>query len=318
MPMTRRHFTTSVLGSASALGVAALAAPSSFAQTLANLPRPNSKVRGVQLALNAPYNFGNNNLPWDEVLFRTVVLGASALELRSQPIEGYMGWVIPNPAPTPAAGQTPAQATALALRAWRRTADLTRARDLRQKFDAAGVAIEIVKFDNIYNFDDQELDYAFSLAKAVGARAISCEIAADGTARVGRAADRHELMVGYHGHAETTPAHWEAAFAQAKFNGANLDLGHFVAGNNTSPVPFLEEHHARITHIHVKDRRRNNGPNMPFGQGDTPIAEVLRLIRDRKWNIQATLEFEYPVPAGSDRTIEQARALEFCRQALLA
>ena len=59
-------------------------------------------------------------------------------------------------------------------------------------------------------------------------------------------------------------------------------------------MPFLKQHHDRITHIHVKDRKLNNGPNVPFGQGDTPIKEVLQLIRDNKWNIQATIEFEYP------------------------
>ena len=114
-------------------------------------------------------------------------------------------------------------------------------------------------------------------------------------------------MVGYHGHATTGPEHWEEAFALAKFNGANVDLGHFVAGNNTSPVPFLKKHHDRVTHVHIKDRKFNNGPNTPFGEGDTPIAEVLRLIRDNKWNIQATIEFEYKVPAGSDRMTEMAR-----------
>jgi sugar phosphate isomerase/epimerase len=84
-------------------------------------------------------------------------------------------------------------------------------------------------------------------------------------------------------------------------------------------VPFLREHHDRITHIHVKDRRlgTNGGANTPFGEGDTPIVEVLRLIRDNKWNIQATIEFEYPVPQGSDRMTEMAKALEFCRTALM-
>jgi sugar phosphate isomerase/epimerase len=95
-----------------------------------------------------------------------------------------------------------------------------------------------------------------------------------------------------------------------------VDLGHFVAGNNGSPVPFIKEHHERITHVHVKDRKRNNGPNTRFGEGDTPIAEVLRLIRDNKWNIQATIEFDYRVPAGSDRMTEIARAIKFCRDAL--
>jgi len=123
-------------------------------------------------------------------------------------------------------------------------------------------------------------------------------------------------MVGYHGHAATAPADWEKAFSYAAFNAANLDLGHFLAGNHTSPVPFLQEHHARITHIHVKDRKLNNGPNVPFGQGDTPIVEALRLIRDNKWNIQATIEFEYPVPEGSDRMKEIATCVEYCRKAL--
>jgi sugar phosphate isomerase/epimerase len=123
-------------------------------------------------------------------------------------------------------------------------------------------------------------------------------------------------MVGYHGHTETTPEMWETAFGYAKYNGANLDLGHFVAGNNTSPIPFLKKHHDRITHIHVKDRKLHDGPNVPFGEGDTPIVEALRLIRDNKWNIQATIEFEYPVPPGSDRMIEMAKCIQYCRKAL--
>jgi sugar phosphate isomerase/epimerase len=312
MAFTRREFSKTVVGTAS---VAALAGGlSTRGASGAQAARPNSKIRGVQIGLNAPYNFGNNNLPWDEVLFRTVTLGVSALELRSQPIEGFMGYV-PVAA---AAGQSAAQANAGALRTWRRTADVAKARELRQRYQSAGVLIEVVKFDGIYAFDDAELDYAFALAQAVGARAISCEISADGTARVGQFADKHRLMVGYHGHAETAPTHWEAAFAQAEFNGANLDLGHFVAGNTSSPLAFMEKHHARITHVHLKDRRRNNGPNTPFGEGDTPIADALRLIRDRGWNIQATIEFEYRVPDGSDRTIEMARALDYCRTALEA
>lgn len=87
-------------------------------------------------------------------------------------------------------------------------------------------------------------------------------------------------------------------------------------GQNTSPVPFIKQHHSRITHIHVKDRKKNNGPNVPFGQGDTPIKEVLQLIRDNKWNIQATLEFEYPIPEGSDRMTEIRKSLDYCRAAL--
>ena len=89
-----------------------------------------------------------------------------------------------------------------------------------------------------------------------------------------------------------------------------------MAGLNTSPVPFLKQHHARITHIHVKDRKMNQGPNTPFGEGDTPIKEVLQVIRDNNWPIQATIEFEYPVPAGSDRMAEIGKCIQYCKDAL--
>ena len=188
-----------------------------------------------------------------------------------------------------------------------------------EEYEDAGVDIEIVKFDNnnIYGQPDEVLDYCFELAKNLGASVVSCEISPTETKRVGQFADKHKMMAGYHGHNLTTPAIWEAAFAEAKYNGANLDIGHFVAGNNTSPVPFLKQHHDRITHVHVKDMKMNNGPAVPFGEGDTPIKDVLRSIRDNKWKMQATVEFEYPIPPGSDRMAEIAKCLDYCKQCLL-
>jgi hypothetical protein len=65
----------------------------------------------------------------------------------------------------------------------------------------------------------------------------------------------------------------------------------------------------------VKDRKLT-GENVPFGEGDTPIKEVLQVIRDNKWPIEATIEFEYRVPAGSDRMAEIGKCVQFCRDAL--
>ena len=284
--------------------------------------KPNSKVAGVQIGLNVPYNFGSNAMSADETLQRCVQLGVNAVELRSQPVEGFLG--VPADLVKASANvrnATPEQQAARkaaleSLRTWRLSAPIGRAKEFRQQWDKAGVEIEILKFDAIYQRSDDEVDYCFELAKAVGARAISCEIAVKDTKRIGQFADKHRMMVGYHGHAETGPADWETAFGFAKYNGANVDIGHFIAGQNTSPVPFLKQHHARVTHIHVKDRKKNEGPNTPFGEGDTPIKEVLQAIRDNKWPIQATIEYEYPVPAGSDRMAEIARCVQYCKDAL--
>ena len=84
------------------------------------------------------------------------------------------------------------------------------------------------------------------------------------------------------------------------------------------PRPSSKNITSRITHVHLKDRKKNKGPNTPFGEGDTPIADILRLIRDNKWPIQGTIEFEYKIPAGSDRMTEIARSLKYCKDALTA
>ena len=299
------------------LALSALPA-AAFLQTTA---RPNSKFAGVQIGLNVPYSFGSNALSGDETLERCLQLGISAVELRSQPIESFLG--VPadlvkassgrNPAPEQQAARTAALAE---LRKWRVAAPIEKVSAFRRKYEDAGVRIEVLKFDGIYAREDDELDYCFELAKAVGARAISCEISVKETQRIGTFADKHRLMVGYHGHASTTPADWETAFGYARYNGANVDIGHFIAGNNTSPLPFLQKHHERVTHIHVKDRKMKDGPNTPFGEGDTPIKEVLQAIRQHRWPMQATIEFEYPVPAGSDRMKEIARCVQYCKDAL--
>jgi hypothetical protein len=322
MPSSRRDFAKISLA---ALTAAALS-PRWGQLRAADAPaaaagKPNSKYAGVQIGMNVPYSFGKNDMSGDEILTNCVQLGFSALELRTQPVEAFLG--APKPAPKPIKSadvptevpkETPSE-TPKSISDWRKTAPIEKAAEFRKKYEDAGVLIQIVKVDGLFKMSDAELDYAFKLGKALGARALSTEISNN---EKDSFADKHEFMVGYHGHGATKPEHWEKAFSLAKHNGANVDLGHFVAGNNISPVPFLKQYHDRITHVHVKDRKFNNGPNTPFGQGDTPIAEVLKLLRDSKWDIQATIEFEYGVPKGSTRLAEIARALKFCKDALTA
>ena len=142
-----------------------------------------------------------------------------------------------------AAAQAQARTYAEQLRQWRLTASADGAKAFRKKYEDAGVLIEIVKFDNIYALTDGELDFAFALAKTLGAHAISCEISTrdDDLRRVGSFADKHQLMVGYHGHGNLTNPEafgrlgaWEQAFWYSKYNGANVDIGHFFASNGFS------------------------------------------------------------------------------------
>ncbi len=209
------------------------------------------------------------------------------------------------------------------LRKWRLGASMDSVRAFRKKYEDAGVKIQIVKVDGIDTFTDEEIDYMFGVAKIAGANAISCEIPLSHTKRLGEFGTKHKMMIGYHGHTDVTspeafgrPESWETAMSYSKYNGINLDIGHFTAGNSTSPIPFLQKYHDRVTHIHVKDRKLNNGPNVPFGEGDTPIRETLKLMQKEKYAFPGMIEFEYPVPAGSDMMTEIAKCVAFCKNAL--
>jgi sugar phosphate isomerase/epimerase len=285
MTLTRRELGKLML----TVPAAGLLSNKAFAAMMA--AKPDSNWGGVQVGLNVPYNYGARTMPVDEVIAKTAQLGVSAVELRSQPIELALG--APMTMLEPGRDKTAQQQAAEHLRAWRLALDPDKAGAVRKQFDAAGIKTPIIKFDGIYDFSDAELDYAFNLAKAMDARAISCELEVAGSRRVGQFADKHKLMVGYHGHTKTTEAMFKEAFSYAKYNGANLDIGHYIAGNLGNPLGFIRDHHDRITHIHVKDRKAGvngvDGDNVPFGQGDTPITAVLQLIGRNRWPILAVI-----------------------------
>jgi len=60
----------------------------------------------------------------------------------------------------------------------------------------------------------------------------------------------------------------------------------------------------------------NGGPNVPFGEGDTPVALILQLMKRNGYTFPADIELEYEVPEGSNPVAEVRKCVEFCRNAL--
>lgn len=141
-----------------------------FGESTETVAKPNSTINGVQLGINVPYSFGNIFMSGDETLAHVVELGLAFVELRAQPIEHFLG------CPVYGKRKTSADENAK-MRAWRESLSVEKALAFRQKWEAAGVTISILKVDNIYQMSDAELNYFFALAKTVGANAISCEMA---------------------------------------------------------------------------------------------------------------------------------------------
>ena len=327
MAITRREFGRVALVGAPAVGM--LLHGSLSEAIAAEAPGSRSRWRGVQVGLNVPYSLGTgNNIAAEDLLKRVVDVGVGGLELRAQPVEHFLGSPTVRAAaeaakgPNPPRPAPPTPEEKAAIRAWRLAAPSSKLKELRQMYEKADVVIDILKVDDLYTVSDEELDYFFTMARDLGARAISAELptAPGDTKRIGAFADKHKLFMAYHHHAQATAATYEEVFTQARYNGANIDIGHWTATHDESPLPFIAKHHDRIPHIHVKDRRfgKNGGENTPFGQGDTPVRQILQAIRDNKWNIRPIVEFEYKVPEGSDRVAEIKKALAYCREALLA
>lgn len=352
MPITRREF-----GRVALCGVPTLGAAwhGSIGAVSAQPVAPMSRWAGVQVGMNVPYSLGlGSNMAAEDLLTHLVDLKIGSVELRAQPVEHFLGSPIVRaaadaataraagraegqPAPTPqqmaqggravARTQTPeqvaaAQALKAEVRAWRLSAPSSRVTQLRQMYEQAGVLVDVLKVDDLYTISDEELDYFFQMARDLGARAISSELPVQrsDTKRIGAFADKHKVFAAYHHHAQGTAALYEEIFTEATYNGANIDIGHWTATHDESPLPFIAKHADRIPHIHVKDRQfgKNGGQNLPFGAGDTPVRQTLQAIRDNRWNIRPIVEFEYRVPEGSTRAAEIRKALAYCQASLEA
>ncbi len=201
---------------------------------------------------------------------------------------------------------------------WRKNATPAMFQAARKKFNDAGIEVRFLTYNMNKATTDDEIEYAFRMAAALGVKAITTSTQVSVAQRIAPFADKHRMMVGFHGHSSVnqpdefaTPETFAKAMAMSTFHGVNLDIGHFTAANYDA-VAYIKEHHARITNLHLKDRKKNQGPNVPWGQGDTPIREVLLLLKSQGWNIPANIEFEYP----GDAVTEVTKCLQFCEDIL--
>jgi sugar phosphate isomerase/epimerase len=206
------------------------------------------------------------------------------------------------------------------LRRWRLETPLEHFQAIRRQFAAAGHSIYAYNFGFTAAMSDEEIDRTFDIAAALGAEIITSSTTLPVAKRVVPFAAEHRMVVAMHNHSQVnnpeefaTPESFAAALAMSPWYRVNLDIGHFTAANFDA-VAYLREHHGSITNLHLKDRRKNQGDNTPWGQGDTPIREVLQLLKRERWPIRAHVEYEYRGEAGSVEEVKKCAA--FARQAL--
>jgi sugar phosphate isomerase/epimerase len=209
------------------------------------------------------------------------------------------------------------------LKAWRTSVSMDAFKKLRTMYNDAGVTIYAWKQLNP-NMSDEEFEYIFDVAEALGCTHTTLELPTDPAQlkRIGEFALKKKIHAAYHTHAQGNMTAFDRAFEVSRGNMANVDFGHWVAAGNVggTPMQFLQKHHDRIASFHLKDRTtpEHCALNLPWGTGETPIREILQMVKQNGWKIPATIELEYAVPEGSDAVKEVRRCLDYCRSALTA
>lgn len=242
----------------------------------------------------------------------------------------------PRAAGGPGSGRqmTPEQRAAMEkaqaeLKSWRLSAPMEKFKAFRKLYNDAGISIYAFKLPPTQAMSDQEYDYIWNVAETLGANHVTMELPTDDAllARVGAFAAKRKLRIAFHTHGQGGESGFEKALAASPYTALNFDVGHYFGVNGQSPVPVIEKYHDRIASLHLKDRKGpagaaehrgpgGGGPNMPWGQGETPLKEVLQTLKKRRFKIPASIEYEYETPAGSDVLAEIRKCVEYCKAAL--
>lgn len=322
--ISRRKF----LGTAA--GAAALAVvPFNYSFNIGTqTKKPNSKVGGVQLGLTT-YCYRSIPHKADEVLQYVLQSGVNTVEMRSV-LEESLG--LPQPPGRVPAGVVLTDAEKAerakaasgikeAQRQWRLSLPMEKYAEIRKMYNKAGVDIHIAKFVPS-GWSDEEIDYAFNAAKVLGAYGVTDEFTDEASKRLGPFAEKHKSLAIYHTHGQFGMPGFDIDkyLGYSPANRLNLDAGHYFGSTGLHPNTIIEKYHKVIPSIHMKDK---TGPkhaqpntNKPFGQGETPIADILLLIKKEKWPINIDLELEYPIPEGSDPVKEVTKCIEYMRNIL--
>ena len=317
--------------SLASLGVL-VAGKSAFAGNLFQ-SKPNSLIKGVQIGVTT-YSYRSMPSTPDQLLQYCMDSNINAVELKGDEVEAYLGKPA-NPVKLPA--RVPGQPAAPLndeskaqqkkyqeqVAAWRESISMDKFAEVRKKFNAAGVYFFAYKPNSLAPENtDGEVEYSLRAAKALGATSVSVELPADPaqTKRLGDLATKHKVYIGYHAHLQASETAWDRALAQSAYNTLNLDCGHYMAAGNTkeSLLALIESKHKFITSMHLKDRKTkaNGGKNMPWGEGDTPLKEILTLMKEKKYKFPCTIELEYDIPAGSDAVKETKRCRDYAQKLL--
>jgi sugar phosphate isomerase/epimerase len=351
-----RHFSRrKFLGSTAAVAAVSMMPINLFSKSnpvVKNLPgeAPDSNFGGVQIGA-ITYSWRSMPEGVENIIRYCKETGISSVELMSNDVEEFLGapknpmmkmFAPPPPPPPPkdpaaVAPSTPPpmqqrrEMTAeqkaeiekynQTMKGWRTSLPISKFNDVRKMFDDAGIKIHIIKFSPA-RWSDEEIDYAFKAAKALGAKGVTEEIGDDAVKKLAPFAEKNGLFAIFHNHMQFAKDgfSYDPFIAVSPAVMFNFDAGHFFGSTGIHPNTIIEKYHDRIVSIHMKDK---TGPktdpantNQVWGQGEAPVADILLLIKEKGWPIHCDIELEYDVKPWSNAVKEVKTCVQYAKQIL--
>jgi hypothetical protein len=206
------------------------------------------------------------------------------------------------------------------LRQWRLTTPPDHFQQIRKRFDDGGVNLYSMSQTFADDFTDAEIDSTFKQIQALGLTLFQTnQTRVSMGPRMAPYGEKYKIQPAWHTHAMAedpnevgSPDSLQKLLGMSKMFMVCLDIGHYFDGGN-DPYAYFEKHHDRITHLHIKDRKKGAG-SVELGTGELHIREMLTEVRDRRYPIAFILERDF---RGTGTPVEETRnQMDYMRRIL--
>ena len=285
------------------IGLAGLAAAAMPAASSAKL---HSVVNGLHIGIQS---YSLRGVRYPDLVEAIRQAGIGEVELFSAQVE-------------PTAADTPD------IVKWRSTVPLDFFKDIRKKFNQAG--IDVITYNARFGaggggrgargaaagatpgaappatpppapapISDADIDRIFEFTKALGAKNISAGMTLDMAKRIAPFAEKHKIIVGV---SSTNPDVLTQVPAISPSLRMDLDIGDFTRASHDA-LQFVKDNYTHFLDIHLKDCKFG-GASVPFGTGDSHMKEVLQFLRDKKSQVRANIDCDYP---GTGTSVDEVK-----------
>lgn len=146
---------------------------------------------------------------------------------------------------------------------------------------------------------DAQIDRIFEFTKALGAKSLSSNMPIDMVKRVVPFAEKHKIIVAV---ASSNPDVLTQVPAISPWLRMDLDIGDFTRAGHDA-LQFVKDNYQHLLDVHLKDCKFQ-GVSVPFGTGDSHMKEVLQFLRDKKSQARANIDCDYP---GTGTSVDEVK-----------